>query len=194
MAKRIVFCGVGALGSTAALFCRNLDATLVFVDFDRVDSKNVLAQAYVKQSIGKNKAEALKLQFQNFFGVKPESFGVRLTADNAEALCGTADLLVDCFDNKASRELLSAFARKAGKPLVHAAVSADGTFGIVRWDERFAPDAEDQAGQATCEGGEHLPLIGLLSTTLARAIQDFLKSGVQRDAMVSLNAVTPTAG
>jgi molybdopterin/thiamine biosynthesis adenylyltransferase len=190
---RIVFCGVGALGSTAASFCRNLNATLCFVDFDRVESKNVLAQAYVKQSIGKNKAEALKLQFQNFYGVKAESFGVKLVADNVEALCGSADLLVDCFDNKASRELLSGFARKAGKPLVHAAVSGDGTFGIVRWDERFTPDAEDQPGQATCEGGEHLPLIGLLGTTLARAIQDFLKSGVKRDAMVSLNAVTPTA-
>ncbi|KFE60575.1 HesA/MoeB/ThiF family protein [Hyalangium minutum] len=190
---RIVFCGVGALGSTAAIFCRNLNATLCFVDFDRVESKNVLAQAYVKQSIGKNKAEALKLQFQNFYGVKAESFGVKLVADNVEALCGSADLLVDCFDNKASRELLSGFARKAGKPLVHAAVSGDGTFGIVRWDERFAPDAEDQPGQATCEGGEHLPLIGLLGTTLARAIQDFLKSGMKRDAMVSLNAVTPTA-
>lgn len=190
---RIVFCGVGALGSTAASFCRNLNATLCFVDFDRVESKNVLAQAYVKQSIGKNKAEALKLQFQNFYGVKAESFGVKLVADNVEALCGSANLLVDCFDNKASRELLSGFARKAGKPLVHAAVSGDGTFGIVRWDERFAPDAEDQPGQATCEGGEHLPLIGLLGTTLARAIQDFLKSGVKRDAMVSLNAVTPTA-
>ena len=190
---RIVFCGVGALGSTAAIFCRNLNATLCFVDFDRVESKNVLAQAYVKQSIGKNKAEALKLQFQNFYGVKAESFGVKLVADNVEALCGQADLLVDCFDNKASRELLSGFARKVGKPLVHAAVSGDGTFGIVRWDERFAPDAEDQPGQATCEGGEHLPLIGLLGTTLARAIQDFLKSGMKRDAMVSLNAVTPTA-
>ena len=53
----------------------------------------------------------------------------------------------------------------AGKPLVHAAVSGDGTFGIVRWDERFVADAEDQAGQATCEGGEHLPLIGVLGAT-----------------------------
>ncbi len=191
---RIVFCGVGALGSTAALFCRNLDATLCFVDFDRVESKNVLAQAYVKQSIGRNKAEALKLQFQNFHGLKAEAFGVRLVAENVEALCGAADLLVDCFDNKASRELLSSFARKAGKPLVHAALSGDGTFGIVRWDERFAPDAEDQPGQATCEGGEHLPLIGVLGATLARAVQDFLKSGTRRDVMVSLNAVTVTSG
>jgi hypothetical protein len=190
---RIVFCGVGALGSNAAILCRNLDATLCFVDFDRVESKNLLAQAYVKQSIGKNKAEALKLQLQNFHGVKSEAFGVRLTQDNVEALCGGGGLLVDCFDNQASRALLSTFARGAGKPLVHAALAGDGTFGLVRWDARFAPDAEDTEGQATCEGGAHLPLIGLLAATLARTIQDFRADGACRDSMVSLAAVTPTS-
>ncbi len=189
---RIVFCGVGALGSTAAVLCRNLEATLVFVDFDRVESKNLLAQAYVKQSVGKNKAEALKTQLLNFHGLKAESFGVRLTADNVTQLCGAADLLVDCFDNLASRKVLSDFARANGKALLHAAVSGDGTFGLVRWDERFVPDAEDVAGQATCEGGEHLPLIGLLGAAIARAIQDFGKAGLKRDCMVGLAAVTPT--
>lgn len=190
--NRIVFCGVGALGSSAAVLCRNLDATLVFIDFDRVESKNLLAQAYVKQSVGKNKAEALKAQLLNFHGVKAESFGVRLTTDNVATLCANATLLVDCFDNAASRQLLSEHARKTNVPLLHAAVSGDGTFGLVRWDERFKPDAEDVAGQATCEGGEHLPLIGLLSATVARAIQDFLKAGVKRDSMIGLAAVTPT--
>jgi hypothetical protein len=191
---RILFCGVGAIGSTAAVLCRNLEATLAFIDFDRVESKNLLAQAYVKPSVGKNKAEALKLQLLNLHGVKAESFGVRLTRDNVEALCGGGDLLVDCFDNRDSRLLLSDYARKAGKPLVHGAVSADGTFGLVRWDERFVPDAEDTAGQATCEGGAHLPLLGLLAATLARAVQDFVKHGVKRDALVNLTAVIPTAG
>src|ERR1041384_7180996 len=103
----IVFCGVGALGSTTAVFCRNLDATPRFVDFDRVESKNVLAQAFVKQSIGKNKAEALKLQFSNFYGVKGEAMGVRLTEQNTAAVLGDADLIVDCFDNAKSRRLVS---------------------------------------------------------------------------------------
>jgi molybdopterin-synthase adenylyltransferase len=192
--SRILFCGVGALGSSAAVLCRNLDTQLVFVDFDRVESKNLLAQAYVKQSVGKNKAQALKLQLSNFFGVKTEALGVRLEADNVATLCKDADLLVDCFDNKASRELLSTHARATNTPLVHAAISGDGTFGVVRWDERFTPDAEDEEGQATCEGGEHLPFIGLVSATLARAIQDFLNAGTKRDAMISLNAVTPTSG
>jgi molybdopterin-synthase adenylyltransferase len=190
---RIIFCGVGAIGSTAAMLCRNLEATLVFIDFDRVESKNLLAQAFVKPSVGKNKAEALKLQLLNLHGVKAESFGVRVTRDNVAALCASADLLIDCFDNQESRLLLSGFARGAGKPLVHGALAADGTFGLVRWDERFVPDAEDTVGQATCEGGAHLPLIGQLGATLARVVQDFIQHGTRRDAMVSLVAVTPTA-
>src|SRR3954467_14302 len=129
--RRIVFCGVGALGSNAVVGCRTLEATLALVDFDRAESKNCLSQAFVKQSIGKNKADALKLQLSNFWGVKAEAFGVRIEEGNVATLCGAADLLIDAFDNAKSRRLLSAYAREHGKPLVHAAVSADGTFGLV---------------------------------------------------------------
>src|SRR5688572_4560144 len=188
--KKIVFCGVGALGSNAVVVCRNLDIALVLVDFDRVESKNCLSQAFVKNSIGKNKAEALKLQLSSFWGVKAEAFGVRVTEDNVATLCGSADLVVDAFDNAKSRRLLSAWARSANKPLVHAAVSADGTFGMVRWDEQFTPDEEGAEGQATCEGGEHLPIITVIGAALARAIQDFASKGDKRDAMVSLSGVS----
>jgi hypothetical protein len=191
--KRIVFCGVGALGSNAVTACRNLEAQLVLVDFDRVESKNCLSQAFVKPSVGKNKAEALKLQLANFWGVKAESFGVRIDENNVVTLCGTADLVVDAFDNAKSRRILSTWARAANKPLVHAAVSADGTFGLVRWEERFAADEEGTPGQATCEGGEHLPIIAMISSTLARAIQDFVSKGIKRDAMIALSGVTTTA-
>ncbi len=191
--KRIVFCGIGALGSNAVVLCRNLDAQLVLVDFDRVESKNCLSQAFVKPSVGKNKADALKLQLANFWGVKAEAFGVRAEATNVATLCGAADLVVDAFDNAKSRLVLSAYARSADKPLVHAAISADGTFGLVRWDERFAPDEEGVEGQATCEGGEHLPLIAVVASTLARAVQDFVAKGTKNDAMVALSGVTRTA-
>jgi molybdopterin-synthase adenylyltransferase len=187
--SRVVFCGVGALGSQAAISCRNLGVELVFVDFDRVESKNVLAQAFVKQSIGKNKADALKAQMANFYGTKCEAFGVRVTESNVEALLSNADLIIDAFDNAASRAILSTFARAKNKALLHAAISADGTFGLVRWDERFTPDTEDHAGQATCEGGEHLPMIAMVASTLARAIQDYVKDNSKHDSMISLSGV-----
>ena len=186
---RIVFCGVGALGSTAAVACRNLDATLRLIDFDRVESKNLLAQAFVKQSVGKNKATALKLQLQNFYGVRVEAFGVRLADNNTSELLADSDLVVDCFDNAASRTVVSTFARANNRACVHAALSADGTYGMVRWDDDFVPDNEDTPGQATCEGGEHLPFINIVAATLAHTIQEFVASGTRRGAMISLSGV-----
>ncbi len=192
MTPRVVVCGVGALGSTAVQFCRSLPIELRLVDFDRVESKNLAAQWFVKQSVGKNKAEAARLQLVNFYGLKAEAMGVRLAATNAAQLLADCAVAVDCFDNADSRIVLSDAARTAGVPLVHGALAADGTFGLVRWDERFVPDREATAGQATCEGGEHLPLIGLVGATLARAIQDFLKTGEKHDALISLSGVTRT--
>lgn len=189
---RIVFCGVGALGSTAVSLCRNFGADMRLVDFDRVESKNLAAQWFVKASLGKNKAEAARLQLANFWGVKAEAMPVRLAATNAAQLLAGADLAVDCFDNEESRRVLSEGARVAGVALVHGALAADGTFGMVRWDERFTPDKEDVAGQATCEGGEHLPLIGLVGATLARAIQEFVSTRAQHDYLISLTGITRT--
>ena len=130
--------------------------------------KNLAAQWFVKQSLGKNKAEAARLQLANFYGAKAEAMGVRLAPHNAAQLLAGCALAVDCFDNADSRIALSEAARAANVPLVHAALAADGTFGMVRWDERFTADREDAEGQATCEGGEHLPMIGLVGATLAR--------------------------
>ena len=192
-AKRIAVCGVGALGSTAVQYLRNVDAELRLIDFDRVESKNLAAQWFVKQSLGKNKAEAARLQLANFYGVKSEAMGVRLRADNAAQLLADCALAVDCFDNADSRLVLSEAARAFGVPLVHAALAADGTFGLVRWDERFTADREDAEVQATCEGGEHLPMIGLVGATLARAIQDFVRDRARHDYSVSLSGVLRTS-
>jgi molybdopterin/thiamine biosynthesis adenylyltransferase len=189
---RVVVCGVGALGSTTVALCRSLGVELRLVDFDRVESKNLAAQWFVKPSVGKNKAEAARLQLANFWGTKAEAAPVRLVANNAAQLLDGCDLAVDCFDNADSRNVLSDAARARQLPLVHAALAADGTFGLVRWDERFVADREDVAGQATCEGGEHLPMIGLISAALARAIQDFVKDGARHDYMVSLSGVART--
>ena len=192
---RIVICGVGALGSTAVSLCRNLDAELRLVDFDRVESKNLAAQWFVRQSIGKNKAEAVRLQLANFYGAggaRVEALGVRLAATNAAQLLAGCELAVDCFDNADSRIALAEAARARDLPLVHGALAADGTFGLVRWDERFTPDREDAPGQPTCEGGEHLPMIGLVGAALARAIQDFVRGGSRHDYSITLSGMTRT--
>jgi molybdopterin-synthase adenylyltransferase len=182
---RIFFCGVGALGSAAVTLCRTLPATLAFADFDRVEAKNLLSQAYTRQAVGKNKAEALRLQLRTFYGLETQAYPVRLSPDNIATVAGDADLLVDCLDNLAGRQVVLTYANSSGIPSVHAGLSGDGTFGLVRWGERFVPDAENEPGQATCDAGEHLPFIGLVAATLATIIAEHVGTGARRDALVT---------
>lgn len=182
---RVLFCGVGALGSHAATLCRTLPVELALVDFDRVESRNLLSQAFTRPGVGKNKAEVLRLQLRNFYGVSSAAYPVRLTTANIAEVAAGAELLVDCLDNVEGRLVVLEYARSAGVASVHAGLSADGTFGLVRWGERFVPDAEDEPGQPTCEGGEHLPFIGLVAATLAGVVRDFVRTGECRDALVT---------
>jgi molybdopterin/thiamine biosynthesis adenylyltransferase len=175
---RVVFCGVGALGSHAVTLCRTLPIEISLVDFDRVESRNLLSQAYTRAAVGKNKAEALRLQLRTFYGIEATAYPVRLVATNIDQVAAGADLLVDGFDNPESRRLV----RDHAIPSVHAGLSAEGTFGLIRWAERFVPDAPDEPGQATCQDGEHLPFVGLVAATLAGVIRDYVVTGERRDA------------
>jgi molybdopterin-synthase adenylyltransferase len=87
--------------------------------------------------------------------------------------------VVDCLDNAASRLVLQGAVRAKGIPCLHGALSADGQFGRVVWDEHFVIDSENVAGQATCQDGEHVPFIGLVAATLAGAVQRFVADGTK---------------
>lgn len=181
--RRVVFCGVGAIGSHAVTFCRHLNMTAVLVDHDRVESKNTQAQAYTKQAIGKLKVEALRQQLLTFWSIRVESIPVELGPHNMSNVIQHPDLVVDCLDNKKSRDLVTAYAMSRAIPHVHAAISGDGSFGLVRWDG-FVAD-EETPGQPTCEGGEHLPIVVSVASALARAIQEFLSTGRKLDFMIA---------
>jgi predicted ThiF/HesA family dinucleotide-utilizing enzyme len=182
--KRIVVVGVGALGSHAVLFARHLGAITV-VDFDRVEQKNVLAQLHPRTAVGKNKAEALRQTLLGLFAVKIDAIPHRLADNNVAQLLGGADLVVDCVDNGATRRLIQQFVRHEQKPCVHGALSADGRFGRVVWDEIFAVDDESAEGQATCEDGAILPFAGQVGATLAGVVQDWATSGRKRSLQIS---------
>lgn len=174
--KTVVIVGVGALGSHVVQFLRN-EAALRVVDFDRVEQKNVLAQFHSKPSVSKGKVQSIQQTMQFLFGLKVEGIPHKLVAENAKEILARADLVIDCLDNGASRTVVQQHVRAAGIPCLHGALAADGGYGRVAWDEGFVIDYEGGAGAATCEGGEHLPFIGIVSAYIARAAQVFLKDG-----------------
>jgi adenylyltransferase/sulfurtransferase len=174
---RVGIIGVGALGSHLVQFLRGVDAQIFVVDFDRVEQKNTLSQFHARNSVGKNKVQALQQAMQFLWNVKIDGTPHKLTSDNVEQVLKGFDLLIDCLDNAEARTLVQAYARKHKVPCLHGALSADGQLGRIVWDEFFTIDSEANSGAATCEDGEHLPFIGMVSTFLARSAQEFLKSG-----------------
>jgi len=175
----ITIVGAGALGSHVALFLRE-EYKLKVIDFDRVKSKNVQAQFHTNMGLGKNKAKALQQTMQGMFGVTIEAVPYALTASNWSEVLMDADLIIDCTDNLAARTLCMDYWDNYAVPVLHGCLSADGTFARVIWTEDFVPDAESEEGEATCEGGEHLPFYGAAAAYIAVESQRFLKTGKKR--------------
>ena len=174
---KILFCGGGALGSHALFLARDLQHDLAVIDFDRVETKNLASQWFVKQMIGKNKATALKMQLLNFYDVKLQDYTVKLTALNIDTILNEGGLVVECFDNAESRRVVQNYVRTKQKRCIHAGLAANGEFGVVRWDEHFTIDEEGAPGQATCEGRGFLPIILRVSSSLVASLQFFLADG-----------------
>lgn len=174
-AETITIVGAGALGSHVVLFLRSLEEHIRVIDHDRIEQKNVLAQFHGKIGVGKNKAQALEQSMNFLFGVKLTTFPRKLTQDNEVQLLGGSDLILDCLDNAEARRIVQNFARKNNIACLHGALAANGEFGRVVWDEYFVID-EGGEGVATCEGGEHLPFIAMVSAHLARAAQVWVES------------------
>ncbi len=184
---KIVVVGVGALGSHLVPLIRNLGAEIVVVDFDRVEAKNTLSQLHPVGSVGKLKVESLAGAMLLLHKLKIGKIPHKLVPNNVDQILGSAtkdDLIVDCLDNGEARRLVQTFARGAHIPLLHGALAANGAFGRVAWDEGFVVD-DAPPGAATCDDGEHLPFISVVSSYIARSVQIFVRTGKKTGFAVS---------
>jgi len=188
---KITVVGVGVLGSHLVPLLRNLKADVKIVDFDRVEQKNVQSQFHAKASVGTLKVQGLKQNLQFLFGMKVDANTNKLVAENVDQILAGSDLVIDCLDNGAARRLVQGFVRKNGVACLHGALAPDGQFGQVRWDEGFPIEDESADAKATCEDGEHLAFISVVSSLLAKSVQDFMKGGKKRGYLVSPAGVQP---
>jgi adenylyltransferase/sulfurtransferase len=117
--------GMGALGSPAATYLVAAGVGRVGVaDSDPVELSNLHRQPlHLTPDVGVGKADnaAVKLGFLN-----PEvmvvPYPVEVTEENAEAIVGTADVVVDCSDSFETRYTVNAACCAEGVPLVEAGV------------------------------------------------------------------------
>jgi molybdopterin/thiamine biosynthesis adenylyltransferase len=180
---RIVICGVGALGSNLAdTLVRQGVTKLRLIDHDRVEQHNIGTQVYALSEIGQFKADALRKLLFRVAGVEAEAVRKELTAANAKSLLKDADLIIDAFDNSASRQLVQDFARSSKVATLHVGLFAD--FGQVAWDETYRVP-KDVAGDV-CDYPLARNLIVITTAVAAESIVAFAGAGQRKSWTITL--------
>ncbi|MGD2051151.1 MAG: molybdopterin-synthase adenylyltransferase MoeB [Acidimicrobiia bacterium] len=125
LASRVVIVGAGGLGSPAALYLAAAGVgTLRVVDGDAVEVTNLQRQIlHDTRRIGRPKVESVRQRLGDLNpDVTVEAHPVHLTAGNALALLGGADVIVDGTDSFPARYLINDAALHLKIPVVHGAV------------------------------------------------------------------------
>jgi len=182
-AAKVCLCGAGAVGSNLAdALARQGVRSLRVIDRDRVERHNVSTQIYTTEDAGALKADALKEHLFLATGTEIESVAKELTAANARKLLKDVDLVIDGFDNSASRRAVTEACLAEGWPCLHVGLNAD--YGEVRWNERYRVPG-DAAGDV-CDYPLARNLVHLVTGVASEVVVRFLLSGAREDYSVTL--------
>jgi adenylyltransferase/sulfurtransferase len=127
----VLIVGCGGTGTVAAnLLARAGVGHMKIIDGDVVDLTNIQRQAlFTEQDVGKPKATAARDALRSInSSILVEGIADRFSEKNAEALAGTANLVMDCTDNMKTRFLINDVCVKLGKPWIYT--GAISTYGM----------------------------------------------------------------
>jgi len=181
--ERILGChalvvGAGGLGSPAALYLASAGiGRITLADHDTVDFTNLQRQIlHVQSRVGMAKAESGR---QALAAINPDIAVIplqeRLSGDALDAVVATADLVLDCTDNFATRHAINRACVRHKKPLVSgAAIRFDGQISVydLRRDDApcyhcLFPEGEDVEEVRCAVMGVFAPLTGIIGSMQA---------------------------
>ncbi len=175
LAAHALVVGAGGLGSAALLYLASSGMGRITVcDGDVVDLTNLQRQIIHRvESIGTPKASSAAATLA---GINPdirvEPLEERVSAERLMSLVRTADVVLDCSDNFATRHALNRACVAARKPLVSGAgIRFDGQIAVFDLRRDGAPcynclfaESADAAEERCATMGVFAPLVGIIGT------------------------------
>jgi hypothetical protein len=134
----------------------------------------------------------LRNQLFRATGIEIETHNKELTERTAAKLLKDSDVVVEMFDNSASRRLVQEHCRTAAIACLHVGLFAD--YGEVVWNERYR--VPNDGGQDVCDYPLARNLVLLTVAVAAETLLRFLGSGAREDWSITLRdfAVRPLEG
>ncbi|HET9576879.1 MAG TPA: HesA/MoeB/ThiF family protein [Usitatibacter sp.] len=178
LAAHALVVGAGGLGSSALMYLASSGVGRITIcDGDRVDLTNLQRQVVHRQSsIGEPKAQSAAATLREINpDVRVEALVERAGPERLAALVRTADVVLDCSDNFATRHAINRACVAARRPLVSGAgIRFDGQVAVfdLRAAEApcyhclFAEDARSEEERCATMG-VFAPLVGVVGTMQA---------------------------
>lgn len=183
-ALRLVICGAGAVGSNLLLnLIRQGIEHVTVIDFDRIEEHNIGTQSYTVDDVGAFKVEMLQADAFRIAEVEIDSVRKRLTERNVAKLLKDADLVIDGFDNHASRSVVTQHCKKANIPCLHVGLSAE--YAEVLWNKGYRVPKDMAEGNA-CDYPMARNLIIFAIAIASETIIRFALTGEQQNHSFTL--------
>jgi molybdopterin/thiamine biosynthesis adenylyltransferase len=182
-AVQVTLCGAGALGSNLAdNLVRQGARRLRVIDRDRVEEHNIGTQIYGEGDVGAPKVDVLKNRLFRAAGVDIDAVHRELSDKNVRKLFKDAGLVVDTFDNSASRRLVQSHCAEHGVACLHAGLFAD--YGEVVWNDQYRVPGD--AGQDVCDYPLARNLVLLTVAVASETLLRFVLGGVRESWSITL--------
>lgn len=163
--------GCGGIGSNVALLLARAGlGSLVLVDFDRVEEKNLNRQCYFKGHVGMPKVEALRQQIMDIGpSIRVKAVEKRIDAGSAVSLFRNCHILIEALDSATSKEmLLTAWLTSVpDTPVVACSgLAGMGDHGLIRVDRRKRLSVVGD-GESPLDLGTLSARVSLVASTMA---------------------------
>lgn len=184
--KRLFLCGIGALGSRLLdILIAQGYLSISILDKDRVEPSNCGVQNYGLSDVGRMKATQSQILTARKFGINIDAKAIELREGNVKIL-KDYDLVIDVFDNAASRKIIKDYCLKQKIQCVHCGMSSDG-FTEIEWNENYIireiPDADEQP---PCDYPLATNLVVLSVGLLAEVVNRYIDCGVKQSLHFTL--------
>jgi molybdopterin/thiamine biosynthesis adenylyltransferase len=186
----VAICGAGALGANIAEgLARAGFAGIAVIDRDRIEERNLSTQPYYRADVGAFKARILEHSLYRAVGARIFAHAKELNDMNVGKLLDGAKLVIDTFDNSASRRIVATWCAEQGIPCLHAGL-ADG-YAEVIWNEIYR--VPSPARDDICDYPLARNLAMLAATVACEVTIGFVTEGERRSYTITLDdlAVRP---
>uniref|UniRef100_A0A6M3LDI8 Putative ubiquitin activating domain contining protein n=1 Tax=viral metagenome TaxID=1070528 RepID=A0A6M3LDI8_9ZZZZ len=180
----ILLCGCGAIGSWMGLFLASSRDSLRLIDDDTVGEENISTSAYNRRSIGSPKASSLSRMMYEKSGAKSWPHTHTLDSSYLSSILAdvNTDLVIDTFDNIASRSLLCSLPI----PTVHVGVSGPHQGAIV-WDNTYTlPDGLPRGEDTFCTHMAGKSILRHVASQACVIVDHWVRTGEQKSLVVGL--------